>query len=61
MKMDKVASFASREQVLQDKLKSKLLRDKAAKQQVSKTCSSEQSALFFGSMRVLSSSEDSGS
>ena len=59
--MDRVASFASRDQVLQDKLKRKLLTDKAAKQQVSKACSSEPSTLFSGSTRVLSSSEDSGS
>ena len=61
VKMDRVASFASRDQVLQDKLKRKLLTDKAAKQQVSKACSSESSTLFSGSTRVLSSSEDSGS
>ena len=61
MKTNRVASFASRDQVLQDKLQRKLLRDEAAKQHVSKTCSSEPSTLFSGSMRVLGSSEDSGS
>ena len=59
--MDRVASFASHDQVLQDKLKRKLLRDETAKQQVSKACSTEPSTLFSGSTRVLSSSEDSGS
>ena len=58
VKMDKVASFASRDQVLLDKLKHKLLRDEAAKQQVSEACSSEPH-LFSGSTRVLSSSNDS--
>ena len=61
MKTDRVASFGSCDKVLHDKLKRKLLREEAAKQQASKTCSSEPSTLFSGSMRVSSSSEDSGS
>ena len=59
--MDRVASFGSLDKVLQDKVKRKLLREEAAKQQVSKTCSSEPRTLFSGGMRVLSSSEDCGS
>ena len=59
--MDKVVLFASRDQVLQDKLKRKLLRYEAAKQQVSKACSSEPSTLLSGSTRILSNSEDRGS
>ena len=61
MKTDRVASFGSCDKVLHDKLKRKLLREEAAKQQASKTCSSEPSTLFSGSMKVSSSSEDSGS
>ena len=53
MKTDKVVSFGSHDKVLQDKLKRKLLRKEAAKQQVSKACSSEPSTLFSGSMRIL--------
>ena len=41
MKADRVALFGSHDKVLQDKLKRKLLREEAAKQQVSKTYRSE--------------------
>ena len=47
MKTDRVASFGSRDEELQDKLKRKLLREESAKCKDSKTYSSEPSTVIY--------------